>query len=109
MRYPHRLRCERPGEGGDQDPDTGAWTPVPPSVVYDGAADVQDEGETIRRDAEGRPVQVSEAVAFLEDESKIGEIRPRDVAHITWEDGATADAEVLKAVRLDGKLHLRWL
>lgn len=109
MRYPHRLRITRPGEGGHQDPDTGQWVPGGPSLLYDGEADVQDEGEVIRRDPDGRPVQASEATAYLADESGIGSIRPGDDAHIWWEDGSEADARVQRVVRLDGKLHLEWV
>lgn len=108
MRYPHHLLCKRTGAGA-QDPDTGAHTPGAATVVYDGEADVQDKGEVVRRDASGRPEATSEATAYLEDESEIGAFRHGDVVTVTWEDGSTADAEVQRVVRLDGKLHLRWL
>lgn len=109
MRYPHTLLISRPGEGGTQDPDTGAWIPDDPTTLYDGPADVQDEGEVLSRDEEGRPSQTSDAVAYLEDESAIGSIEPGDDAHITWEDDSEADARVQRVVRLDGKVHLEWV
>jgi hypothetical protein len=108
MSYPHHLLCTREGTGA-QDPDTGAWTPGAPTTVYDGAVDVQDEGETIQRDSEGRPTQVSGGTAYLEDESAIGDFAIGDRVTVTWEDGTTADAVVQKIVRMDGKLQLGWL
>lgn len=108
MSYPHRLRVTR-ASGGAQDPDTGAWTPEAATVLYDGAADVQDEGEAMVRDADGRPLSTSDGVAYLASESAIGTMRPGDACLVTWPDGTTSDAEVLRVVRLDGKLHLRWL
>lgn len=111
MSYPHRWVCTRPDptDPGTQDPDTGAWTPGSGTTVYDGEADCQDEGETLRRDQDGRPLQSSEAVLYLEDESKVADHRPGDTGTVTWEDGTTSDAEVVRVVRLDGKLHLGWL
>ena len=111
MKYPHSWRCVRddPDNPGSQDPDTGEWTPAADTVVYDGAADCQDEGEVLQRDAEGRAVTMSEAVLYLEDEAAAPDHEPGDVGTVTWEDGSTDDAEVQKVVRLDGKLLLRWL
>jgi hypothetical protein len=108
MRYPHRWRCVR-ASPGTQDPDTGAFVPASPTVIYDGPADVQDEGSALRRDAEGRAVEVSDAVVFLRDEPRAPLHRTGDRGEITWEDGAKSTAEVQKVVRLDGKLHLRWV
>lgn len=108
MSYPHRLSITREGTGS-QDPDTGAWTPGTAVMIYDGPADVQDGGETIQRDSDGRPTAVSDATAYLEDERAVGSIYVGDRAVVTWEDGTTADARVLKVVRLDGKLQLGWL
>lgn len=108
VRYPHRLRIADRA-AGSQDPDTGAHTPGAETVLYHGGADVQDEGETMRRDSEGRPLATSEAVAYLESESPIATLRPGLACTVTWEDGTVSDAEIINAVRLDGKLHLRWL
>lgn len=108
MRYPHTWTCTR-SSGGTQDPDTGEWTPGATTTVYSGPADCQDEGETIRRDADGRPVTMSEAVLYLADETAVADHRPGDTGTVTWEDGTTDDAEVAKVVRLDGKIHLKWL
>jgi hypothetical protein len=111
MRYPHVWTCTRPDPAnpGTQDPGTGAWTPGGTLPVYDGAADCQDEGETIQRDADGRPVSTSEATLYLADESRAAAHRIGDTGTVTWEDGTTSDAEVARVVRLDGKLHLKWL
>lgn len=111
MRYPHRWVCRRqdPGAPGEQDPDTGQWVPGGQVAVYDGAADCQDEGEAMSRDSEGRAVTVSDAVLYLEDESRTAAHRPEDVGTVTFEDGSVRQAKVAKTVRLDGKLHLRWL
>lgn len=110
MRYPHRLLITRPvAGGGTQNPDTGVSTPGSSTTVYDGNADVQDEGKALSRDTDGRPTEMSDAVAYLADEAAIGSIKNGDGAVVTWEDGTTADATVQKRVRLDGKLHLQWV
>lgn len=106
--YPHRWRVVRAG-AGSQDPDTGAWVPGAGEVVYDGAADCQDEGETVRRDTEGREVAISDATLYLADERAAARHKVGDRGVVTWEDGTTSDAEVARVVRLDGKLHLKWL
>jgi hypothetical protein len=110
MRYPHKLLITREASsGGTQDPDTGAWTRPAGTTIYNGRADVQDEGKALSRDPEGRPTQMSDAVAYLENETAIGTIETGDHVTVTWEDGSTADARVQKVVRLDGKLHLQWV
>lgn len=111
MRYPHRWTCTRPDPAnpGTQDPDTGAWIPGGTLPVYDGPADCQDEGEVMSRDPDGLPVTTSEAVLYLEDEAKAPLHVVGDTGVVTWEDGTTSDAEVARAVRLDGKLHLKWV
>lgn len=106
--YPHRFRVATTAVGV-QDDDTGAYTPGSETVLYDGFADVQDEGETMRRDADGRPLTMSEGVIYLEDEAAVATLSPGLPGVVTWEDGSTSDAEILRAVRLDGKLHVRWL
>lgn len=111
MRYPHTLAISRPDpdDPPTQDPDTGLPTGGGTLPIYDGPADVQDEGEVLSRDEDGRPTQTSDATAYLEDESAIGSIELGDGAHITWEDGSEADARVQRVVRLDGKVHLEWV
>jgi len=110
MRYPHRLLITRAVAGeGTQDPDTGESTPGSTSRIYNGKADVQDEGKALSREPGGRPTEMSDAVAYLEDESAIGTIKTGDLALVTWEDGTTADAMVQKVVRLDGTLFLKWV
>jgi hypothetical protein len=107
--YPHRWRAERIPPGGTQDPDTGKWTAPYARVLYDGPADCQDEGEVIGRDMDGRPVRSGDAVLYLANEAAAPLHIPGDTGVVTWEDGTTANAEVVRVVRLDGKLLLRWL
>ena len=131
MKYPHRLRIWRdatgtggnapaaPAGGTTTNMRTGRWTPAAPAgsaaaaaaerVVYDGAADVQDRGRTIQRNEEGQPTLRSDAVAFLEDESTIGDIQDGDRARVTWEDGKTLEGRVSRVVRLDGSVDLERL
>lgn len=108
MKYPHNWRCTRPGEG-TQDPDTGAWTPGEPTVVYDGAADCQDAGTESSRDPEGRLVLRSTSKLFLARESAAKDHQQGDVGVVTWEDGSTDDAEVSLVRYLDGTLELDWV
>lgn len=109
MPFPHRLVITRPGEGGAQDRETGAWVPAPPLHLYDGSADVQDGGVVLERAVDHTPTLTSDASAFLEDWSGIGRIRPDDDARVVWEDGSESSGQVVRARRLDGVLFLRWL
>lgn len=109
MPYPHRLSITRPGEGGDQDRETGVWVPAEPITLYDGTADVQDGGVVLERAADGTPTLSCDAQAFLEDWSGIGQIRPDQDALVEWEDGSTSSGKVVRARRLDGVVFLRWL
>jgi hypothetical protein len=113
--YPHTLRITRgstdPGAGG-QDVD-GVWTPDPGQpqevVLYDGPADVQDGGDTVERDNAGSPTAISNAVAFLADESQLSLILPNDAAKVTWADGSVTQAAVNKVRKLDGTIFLKRL
>lgn len=108
MSYPHRFRVSERA-AGTQNPDTGQHTPGAETVLYDGPADVQDGGKALRRDNDGRAVETSDAVVFLADPSAAAQLRPGLAGVVTWEDGKTSDAEILRSVRLDGTLFLRWL
>lgn len=108
VRYPHTWTCTRSG-AGSQDPDTGAWTPGADTTVYNGPADCQDEGTETSRDAEGKLVVRSVSTLFLEDEGAAPDHQEGDVGTVTWEDGTTDDAEVVRIRRLDGSMELRWL
>lgn len=107
--FPHHLRITRPGEGGAQDPETGAWLPAPPVVVYDGAADVQDEGPALAQAGDGTPTVESDAAAYLEVESAAAAIRVGDDAVVTWEGGEQSEGQVERVRRLDAAVMLRWL
>lgn len=111
MPFPHRLVITRPGEGGAQDRETGAWVPAPPLTLYDGGADVQDEGAELKRSVDNTPTLTSDATAYLEDESRIGRIQPDDDVRVVWddEDGSESLGQVVRARRLDGAVLLRWL
>lgn len=90
MTYPHRWRATRGS-----------------AVLYDGVADVQD-GETIRRDPEGLPMERGARV-FLADERPVGTFRIGDVGVVTWAPSDTARAQVVDVRRLDGSLLVRWV
>lgn len=107
MRYPHRLRLYRPGEGGEY--DDGAWVPAPDVELYNGPADVQDSGREVRRSTDNAPAVHSDADAFLPDRAAVGPIRTGDLAEIWWEDGSRSTARVLKHVRLDGRVQLAYV
>lgn len=109
MPFPHRLSITRPGEGGTQDRETSAWVPAPPLYLYDGGADVQDEGVVLKRAADNTPTETSDAAAYLEDWSRIGRIQPDDDARVVWEDGSESVGQVVRVRRLDGVVMLRWL
>lgn len=113
MRYPHRLTITDPATPqGTQDAATGAWTPdagATAAVLYDGAADVQDVGAVIERDADGKPTLRSDATAFLADERALAAIPSGAPATVTWDDGTTAEATVVRVRRLDGSLALQWV
>lgn len=109
MPYPHRLSITRPGEGGGQDRETGAWEPPEPVSLYDGPADVQDGGVVLARAEDHTPTLTSDAQAFLGDWSGIGGIRPDDDATVEWEDGSESAGTVVRVRRLDGVVFLRWL
>lgn len=74
MLYPHLLKLwiKSPDiPPGSQSTDTGAWTPNPDAtdvVIYEGAADVQDNTRRTVRDDAGRPTPNADAIAFLADE-----------------------------------------
>lgn len=118
--YPHRLKIlqGQPGSTvagpvGSQDEEEGTWTPTDnpeaPSAdtVYEDLADVQDKGIVLSRDQSGAPTETADAVAYLADESKIGQIKVGQTAEVTWEDGTTSLGRVVKVVRLDGSLMLK--
>lgn len=124
MRYPHYIRISKPGAGpSTQDPRAGQFEPAPGEVIYSGAADVQDAGESVTR---GETVQQeSEAVIFLADESLIPFIEDGMTVQVWWVNpppveaiGADPlpedvepedDAIVEKVVRLDGTINVRFL
>lgn len=109
MPYPHHLEITRPGEGGTQDRETGAWVPAEPVVLYAGSADVQDGGVVLERAVDNTPTLTCDASAFLADWSGIGGIRPDDDALVEWEDGTKNRGKVVRVRRLDGVVFLRWL
>ena len=112
MDWPHKLRIARAtAPGGGSQNDDGVWLDNADqdddTVVYDDKADVQDAGKALERDNLGSPTNPSSAIAFLKDERKIKDIKPGDVAEITWEDGTKDKATVLRVRRIDGALALK--
>lgn len=116
MRYPHLLVILTPAAVDPAEPSTPeeGWNPPAPEeepvIVYTGRADVQDVGESVVYDT-SKTEQESEAVAFLENERLIKDIRSGMTATIVWNpdaDGSETDDAVVEAVtRLDGTLKLR--
>jgi hypothetical protein len=107
VNYRHRLKITRPGTG-TQDA-SGGWTAGPETVVLDVAADVQDHGPGIRRSAAGEVFDESDALAFLPRGTDVGGIKPEDPARITWPDGTTQQAQVVRARRLDQTVSLKFV
>lgn len=118
--FPHRLKILQgqpdssvAGPVGSQDEEEGTWTPTDspeaPSAdtIYEDLADVQDKGIILARDQSGAPTETADAVAYLADESKIGEIKVGQTAEVTWEDGSVSKGRIVKVVRLDGSLMLK--
>lgn len=117
MRYKHILTINRgAGGGGDSghfdENDVFVPDPTPEDnpPVYSGRVDFQDIGTALARDTSGTPTELSDAVAFLAEDSEEGPItliQPNDRATITFEDGRTMDFTVLRARFLDASVHLR--
>lgn len=105
MRYPHRIRLWRPGEGGEY--LDGIWTPAAAAELYSGPADVQDSGRAVRRSSDNSPVVQSDAVVYLP--RLVSDLRTGDLADIDWGDGSTAYARVVKSVRLDDSVHIEYV
>lgn len=108
-RYPQTLVITGKGVGGAQNRGTGVFTPPAAAVVYNDLADVQDDGEQIPRDSDTRAVRESFARAFLKDRAKIKDVKPEQVASVTFEDGVVRDAEVMSVRLLDWSIQLRWM
>lgn len=112
FRYPDWLVVQKPGSGGSRDPNTGRWIPAPGTAVYDGPANVQDEGAVLSW-SDGRPVLTSDAEAFLPPllgRSAIPNMQPNFTAKIRWGgDGTMSDAQVARAVRMGVKVYLRFV
>jgi len=106
-RFPDTLLITRPGAGSTS--ATDVYTPGTASQIYSDGADVQDVGTKVRRDLEGTPLRDAEAVAFLEDETKLGSIRVGDDAKVTFADESVRYGEVMGFRKLDGKLFLKWV
>src|SRR4051812_48365074 len=114
--WPQWLRIFRPGDattpGGYTD-DDGIWhdDPAVPDTfdLYEGDADVQDGGKMFSRDRSGDLVDQSDAVAFLRFPKKITALVDKTnlKAEITWEDGSTSLADVIKVRRLDATVWLK--
>lgn len=109
-RFPQTLVVSAEVAGGTQNRETGVFTPpAPGAAIYNDAADVQDEGEEIPRDSDGRSQRESFARAFLKDRTKVKDIKPRQSAAVTFEDATTRDAEIESVRLLDWSIRLRWL
>lgn len=118
MRYPHYVRIRRT-TGSTVDRDTGDVT-LAYETLYEGPADVQDEGAIIsRRVQTSEEVRASEATIFVPRRADISAVQPEDVVDIMWvayapedPDDLTQwgdDAEVVRAIVLDNKLFVKAL
>ncbi len=119
MNYPHYIRIRHPTGETDEDRDTGVITPVY-DLVYEGPADVQDEGAVLSARVEtSEEVRDSTATIFLPERAKaeIALVEPEDVVQFMWgryppadpddPDAWEGDAEVVRAIRLDVKLLVK--
>jgi hypothetical protein len=110
--YPERVVIERGGAtGGAQDAETGVWTSAGrgSSTIYDGQCDAQDKGKVLARDQQGNPTVTVDISLFLPGRGAVSRygIQQDDVATITWVDGTTTVAQVVRADRLDDSVYLR--
>lgn len=126
MRFPHYVRVYT-SEPGAYDEATGDYGAPTETVAYEGFADVQDVGAVLERDESGTVTLRSDAVLFLQEPVADPSVfEPEMNVDILWNPeivtdwdsfnwdappaGADrADAETIRFVRLDSKLHLRWL
>jgi hypothetical protein len=104
--YHHRLRITKPGPGSQL--ADGGWTGGAVTVL-DVAADVQDRGAGLRRTPEGVPAEDSDAVAFLPRGTDTAAVKPEMRALITWADGSTQVATVVRPRRLDQTIVLKYV
>ena len=106
--YPHTLVITAEAAGGKQDPAGGGHTPGAPSTIYSGGADVQDHGERWKQDDEGREIVDADVDAFLEVETAIENVQPKQLALATFEDATQRRGRVVGKRRLDGVVFIRW-
>lgn len=77
--------------------------------VYEGPADVQSRIRTVRREADGDPVIVSEADVYLKTERTILSIREGDYITITFPTGVVMDGRIVSLNELSGFVSVNQL
>ena len=136
--FPHWVRIRRPTAGdagavGGVDEGTGDWVPAGAgepggwAPMWEGPMDVQDRGAVVERDSAGRPTRTSDASIYGPSVANLGALRAGDVLNILFnplnvdpraggfdwsalpDTADTADAQVVKAQRLDGRVMVEFL
>ena len=105
--YAEHVTVTRP-QPGDTSTD-GLYAAGDQVEVYEGAADVQDGPQRLRRrGGPGTPETDADAVLFYPPGTPL-EGRPDDRVLVRFPDGEEREATVAAAIRLDASLELRWV
>lgn len=108
---PHKIKITRVGlKVGTQNEDTGALTTATgdPKKIFEGKGFFLDEGVALERNTAGVPTLQADGQVVLPKKT-VGkyDIQEGDVVLITYPDGDTKDATVLKAVRFTDILYVK--
>lgn len=116
MRYRHHATVNSASAGtGTLDPG-GNWVPdaSPDGPWYDGPVDIQDEGEGRPKELTGEASAEASAIVWFPPHVDVSTLDPEDTMTLNWHphlpagQGVTATAEVVRVVRLDGKVFVRY-
>jgi hypothetical protein len=113
VNYPHWLNVTKPTiASGEQDEETGAFeegTSSLDNVLYDGPCDVQELSLSVTRTNDGSQNTKADVQCFLADETKITEQLVGMPCTVRFDNGETADGEIVTLRRIDGSVMLRGL
>lgn len=95
-----------------QDPETGVVTPGTGStlVVAEGWADVQDAGVARPLTAQGSPVKDADSTWFMQDEKKVLDVEPDDIAQVWYppDFDRSAEGNAVATRELDGAIDVKY-